>query len=84
MDHLGTHFGIPVSTVHRIIHKILPILHAVTVPKYIKWHTFHKWNTLVGEIPEWPNVVAIIDGTHLGSVDQQVDSSCTFIIEKNN
>ena len=57
------HFGIPVSCVHRIIHKIIPILHAATVPKYIEWHSHQKWLNLAGEIPEWPNVVGILDGT---------------------
>ena len=63
MDHLSMHFGIPVSSVHRIIHKILPILHISTVPKYIQWHSHQNWINLAGQIPEWPNVVGILDGT---------------------
>ena len=60
---LATHFGIPLSCVHRIIHKILPILHVTTVHKYIKWHSEQEWMKLAGTIPEWPRVVAILDGT---------------------
>ena len=63
MQHIATHFGIPVSCVHRIIHKILPFLHVYLVPKYITWHTDRKWNSLRGELPDWPRVVAILDGT---------------------
>ena len=57
------HFGIPVSCVHRIIHKILPILHVATVNKYIIWHSDQNWRNLAGQIPQWPHVVAILDGT---------------------
>ena len=63
MQHLGMHFGVPVSCIHCIIYKILPILHVVAVPKYIQWHSPQMWTSLAGTIPEWPQVVAILDGT---------------------
>ena len=63
LDHLGMHFGIPVTCVHRIIHKMIPILHASTVHKYIQWHSNQEWLNLAGTIALWPNVVAILDGT---------------------
>ena len=61
--HLSTHFGIPLSCTHRIVHKCLKLLHAYLVPKYITWHTMQEWNNLVGIYPEWPSVVAILDCT---------------------
>ena len=63
MLHLGMHFGISVTTVHDIIHKMLPYFHEYLVHRYIKWHTMRKWRTLVGTFPDWPNCVAILDGT---------------------
>ena len=63
MQHLAMHFGAPVSCVHRIIHKILPMLHVVLVPKYIQWPSIQRWQSLAGSIPEWPQVVGILDGT---------------------
>ena len=60
---LSREFGIPVSTVDRIIHKMLPILHAYLVPKYIKWPSYNKWLSLVGTFPGYPNCVGVIDGT---------------------
>ena len=63
MHHLSMHFDIPVTCVHRILHKIIPILHAIYVPKYICWHSHAKWRQLVGYFPFWPRVVAILDGT---------------------
>ena len=61
--HLSMYFAIPVTSVHRIIHKIIPYLHAAIVPKYIKWHDMNYWRHLHGTFPTWPNVVAIIDCT---------------------
>ena len=63
MQQLSTQFGIPVSNVHRIIHKILPILHVYLVKRYIKWPSDNEWQDLVGTFPAFPNCVAIIDGT---------------------
>ena len=63
LHHISAEFGISVASVHRIIHKTIPILHVYIVPKYITWHNFRKWNSLAGEFPEWPRVVAILDGT---------------------
>ena len=63
MQQLASQFGIPVTSVHRVIHKILPLIHVVTVPKYIVWHSQQHWQNLSGVIPAWPNVVAILDGT---------------------
>ena len=63
MSEIASIFGIPVSCVHRTIHKILPILHVVIVPKYVQWHNPRKWLSLTGTIPQWPHVVAILDGT---------------------
>ena len=63
MHHISSHFQIPVTCVHRIIHKIIPILHVYIVPNYINWHTHPDWRALTGTFPEWPRVVAIIDGT---------------------
>ena len=63
MHHISSHFGIPVSCVHHIIHKILKIMHVYLVPKYIKWHNGQQWQSLAGYIGNWPRVVAIVDGT---------------------
>ena len=63
MHHLAFHFGISVSLVHRIIHKMIPHLHSWAVPKYIRWHSMAYWRRLAGTFPEWPNVVAILDCT---------------------
>ena len=60
---LSSQFGIPVTSVHRIIHKILPIFHVTLVKKYVKWPSHAEWHALAGGIPEWPHVVAILDGT---------------------
>ena len=66
MQHLAIHFGVPVSCIHRIIHKSVKILHAYVVPRYIRWHTMPEWRNLAGTFPEWPKVVAILDGTPFG------------------
>ena len=63
MSHLSMHFGISTPCIHKIIHRLLPVLHSYVVPKFIKWHSMHHWRRLVGTFPEWPRVVAIIDGT---------------------
>ena len=51
------------ACVHGIIHRILPYLHSYLVPKYIRWHSMPQWRQLAGYIKDWPNVVAILDGT---------------------
>ena len=63
MQHLAMHFSVPVSCIHRVIHKYVRILHSYLVPKYIRWHTMPEWHNLAGRYPEWPQVVAIVDGT---------------------
>ena len=63
MQHLSIHFGITVSCVHKIIHKMIQVLHAYLVPKYITWHSMAQWRHLAGTFPEWPRVVAIVDCT---------------------
>ena len=63
MHHLSMHFGITVSSTHRIIHKCVEYLHAYLVPKYIRWHPMQYWRNLAGMYPEWPRVVAILDCT---------------------
>ena len=63
MIELSNQFGISVSCVHKIIHRLLPVLHHYLVPKYIRWHSMQHWRRLRGTFPEWPRVVAIIDGT---------------------
>ena len=63
MHFIAAHFKIPVTCVHRIIHKTILLLHVYIVPKYIKWHNAAKWNSLAATFPQWPRVVAIIDGT---------------------
>ena len=61
--HLASKFSIPSSTAHRVIHRILPMIHVVIVPKYVKWHSAREWNALAGTIAQWPQVVGILDGT---------------------
>ena len=63
MYHLAMHFGISVSCVHRIIHRLVPILHVNLVKKYIRWPNHNEWQNLAGFYEEWPRVVAILDGT---------------------
>ena len=61
--HLAMHFNIGTTTVHDCIYRILPFLHTYLVKNFINWHTMHRWRSLVSTFPEWPNCVAIIDGT---------------------
>ena len=61
LHHLAMHFGIPVTSVHRIIHRLLPRMHVYFVQKYIKWHSMNHWRNLAGTFPEWPSTVAILD-----------------------
>ena len=63
MQNLSVIFGIPVSCIHKIIHKWVRILHTYLVPKYIRWHSMAHWRRLAGSYPEWPRVVAIVDCT---------------------
>ena len=63
LQHLGILFGIPLSCVDRIVHKILPLLHVYLVPNYIRWHPQQHWMQLAGHFAYWPRVVAIVDGT---------------------
>jgi hypothetical protein len=56
-------FGISVKTVSAVIFHILPILHRILAPSQIVWHTPAYWQTLRNRFPEFPNVVAMIDGT---------------------
>ena len=63
MEDLAIMFGVVVSCIHRIIHKYVKVLHAYLVPRYIRWHTMPEWRNLAGTFPEWPRVVAIVDGT---------------------
>ena len=63
MHHLAMHFGISVACVHRIIHKIVPLMHVCLVQKYIKWPTAQEWAAMQGYYDYWPRVVAILDGT---------------------
>ena len=63
MCHLALHFGVSVSTVHEVIHSILPYLHAYLVQKYIRWHSMRSWRQLYGYFVDWPSCVAILDGT---------------------
>ena len=63
MNHLASTFGIPVSCAHRIINRIIRLLHVYAVPKYIKWHTANQWQSLCGFVDHWPRVVGIVDGT---------------------
>ena len=63
MYHLAMHFGVSVSCVHRVIHRIVPMMHATLVRKFIKWPTNQEWHNMSGFYSTWPRVVAIIDGT---------------------
>ena len=63
MSSIACQFGIPVSCVHKIIHRMIKYLHAFLVPKYIRWHSMRDWQKLQGFYPEWPRVVAILDCT---------------------
>ena len=38
-------------------------MHVEIVSKFIRWHSLRKWNRLAGHYPQWPRVVAILDGT---------------------
>ena len=63
MCHLAMHFRIHVSCVHKTIHDMVPILHAIFVPKYIVWPNLMEWANMAGKYPEWPRVVALMDCT---------------------
>ena len=43
MHHLSMQFGIEVSRVHSIIHRMILLMHCYLVPKYIRWHSMIKW-----------------------------------------
>ena len=63
LQHLAMHFGLGVSSVHWVLHKILPFLHSILVRRYIIWHDMQTWRNLAGYFPTWPRVVAILDCT---------------------
>ena len=63
MQTLSMLFGVHVSSVHKIIHRFIKVLHAYLVPKYICWHSMNTWRRLSGTFADWPRVVAILDGT---------------------
>ena len=63
MATLSMIFGISTPSVHNVIHRMIPRLHALLVPKYIRWHSMAHWRRLSGYFPEWPNVVGIMDCT---------------------
>ena len=63
MQTLAMLFGIHVSSVQKIIHRFLRLLHVYLVPKYICWHSMNTWRNLAGTFADWPRVVAILDGT---------------------
>ena len=60
MDHLASHFSISVTSVHRIIHKILKLIHILCVQKYIKWPSINEWNRYAGSVDNWPAVVGFL------------------------
>ena len=62
-QHLAMHFNVGLSTVHDCIYRNLPYLHTYLVQNFIRWHTMPRWRNLVGTFPDWPNCVAILDGT---------------------
>ena len=63
MQDLSLIFGIDASSVHRIIHEYIRLLHVYLVPKYIRWHSMDYWRNLAGFYKEWPRVVALLDCT---------------------
>ena len=63
LQNLATRFGIGVSSVHRVLHQMLPLLHSLLVRKHIVWHDMNTWRNLSGYFPTWPRVVAILDCT---------------------
>ena len=63
MSDLASKFRISVGLVHKIIHKLMPMIHTYIVHKYIRWHSMGHWRRLAGTYPEWPIVVAILDCT---------------------
>ena len=65
MTYLAMMFRLHVSVVHRTIHYMIPMLHVIFVPLYIRWPTMQEWRNLAGTFPEWPRVVAIMDCTPL-------------------
>ena len=88
MHQLSSQFGIPVTCVHRIIHRLIPLLHVFLVPNYIKWHDNNHWNSLRGYFAYWPRVVAIVDGTpfriskpkgHIQRLFWRKDRHCFFL-----
>ena len=54
MQTLAMLFGIHVSSVHKIIHRFLRLLHVYLVPKYIRWHSMNTWRNLAGTFADWP------------------------------
>lgn len=62
---LASMFHICPATVNREIHHILPILHTHYVAREVVWHDLHTWTSFIGRDNEFPNVVALLDGTVL-------------------
>ena len=60
---LSATFGVSISIVHRTIHRIIPLMHLKIVRKFVRWPSIREWNQLAGSNPQWPHVVAILDGT---------------------
>ena len=65
MTHLAMMFRLHVSVVHRTIHYMIPILHVIFVPQYIRWPSIQEWHSYSGTFPEWWRVVGIMDCTPL-------------------
>ena len=63
LQDLSNYFQIPLTTVHRILHKTIILMHVYLVPRYVRWHSMQYWRSLRGTFSYWPHVVAIVDGT---------------------
>ena len=62
-SHLGMLFGVSEATAVENVHTIFLITIFHYERRYIVWHPHQVWNNMRGTIPEFPDVVGMIDAT---------------------
>ena len=56
-------YGVSLSTIHNVLHQIIPILHAHLVPRFIRWPSNAAWNSMRGLVSGFDMAVGYVDGT---------------------
>ena len=60
---LSSRFGVSISTIHRDVEHILPILHTTLFPREVFMPNAAEMRAMRGGFPDFPNALAIMDGT---------------------